>query len=851
LTLPAGSRLGPYEILSPLGAGGMGEVYRARDTKLDRDVAVKILPEALAGNADALARFEREAKAVAALSHPNILGIFDFGSDDGVAYAAMELLEGENLRERLSGGALSPRKAIDYALQIAAGLAAAHEKGIVHRDLKPENVFVTHEGRIKLLDFGLAKVVSVENAATSAPTAALGTEPGVVMGTVGYMSPEQVRGRPADHRSDIFSFGAILYEMLSGKRAFHGDSAAETMAAIAKEDPPELSTSTPSVSPALDGVVRHCLEKSPGERFQSARDLAFALQSVSGLSSKSGAPIPLARSGLRWIAPALAAALAAVAVLFLGALMGEKRARVAPPSFHRLTFRRGNVLIARFTPDGQNVVYSAAWDDKPTEIFVTRIGQPESRPLGIPNADILSVSHTGELAIKLKKHGLYGTAGAGTLARVPLEGGAPREIAEDVDWADWSPDGSRLAITRTVGGKTELEFPIGKKLYAALTGISYPRISPRGDSIAFIEVIDGHDAISVLDLAGRKKTLTTGWTFVADLVWPSPGREIWFDGVAPGKSQAIRAVSLTGEIRTVVSGVDLVVHDIAADGRALVEHEVARNGMYFGRIGDPVERDLSWLEGSGAANISADGKLVAFTEDREGGGSLGTAYLRGTDGSLPVKLGEGQAEDLSRDGKWVMLATPSGPGKKLSRVPAGAGEPIPIPIPRITVLGGGFSADGKRIVFGGLEPGHAVRGYVADLDGKSPFAFTPDGINGPAAPSPDGRIVLVGPNGRPTVYAFDGKEGRELPSTEKGDAPIQWSADGKTIFLWRQGELPARIDRYDLGTGKRTLWKEIMPADRAGVIAINELHMTPDATAYVYSCARITSSDLYLVEGLK
>ena len=853
MTLSAGSRLGPYEIVAPLGAGGMGEVYRARDARLGRDVAIKILPERLATDADTLARFEREARAVAALSHPNILGIFDFGTDGAIVYAAMELLEGENLRERLSGAALPQRKAIDYALQIASGLAAAHEKGIVHRDLKPENVFVTREGRIKLLDFGLARVLPVGDAATSmAPTAALGTEPGVVMGTVGYMSPEQVRGRPADHRSDIFSFGAILYEMLSGKRAFHGDSAAETMAAIAKEDPPELSTATPGVSPAMDGVVRHCLEKSPGERFQSARDLAFALQSVSGLSSKSGAPIALKPSRRRWIARAFVAALGAAAVFFLGSNVGERRARPPAARFRRLTFRRGNVLIARFTPDGQNVVYSAAWDDRPTEIFVTRIGQPESRPLGIPNADLLSVSRKGELAIKRKKHNLYGTAGAGTLARVPLEGGAPREIAEDVDWADWSPDGSMLAVIRRIHGEAVLEFPIGKKLYGSATDISYPRISPRGDLIAFVEDIDGRNAISVVDLAGRKKTLTTGWSFAADLVWPGSGREVWFDGVGQGRSQAIRAVSLIGQVRVVASGVDLVVHDISADGRALVEREVARDGMYFGRIGDPVERELSWFEGSGVANLSADGKLVAFTETREGGGAVGTAYLRGTDGSAPVKLGEGQADDLSRDGKWVLVSIPSGPGKKFFRVSSGAGEPIPISIPGITVFGGGFTPDGTRIIFGGIQSGHGVRAYIADLDGQSPFAFTPENVNGPAAANPDGkRLVLVGPTGRPTIYSFDGKEARELPATEKGDLPVQWSADGKSIYLRRQGELPAKVYRYDLDTGKRALWKEIMPADRAGVIFIDELRMTPDATAYAYSCARITSSDLYLVEGLK
>jgi serine/threonine protein kinase len=263
MTLSAGTSLGPYRILGPLGAGGMGEVYRARDNKLDRDVAIKVLPQSVAADPDTLARFEREAKAVAALSHQNILAIHDFGNHDGVAYAVMELLEGETLRGKLDSGPISQKQAVDYALQVAKGLSAAHEKGIVHRDLKPENLFVTKSGHLKILDFGLAKKVNpvdpVEG--TSAPTASHHTEPGTVMGTVGYMSPEQVRGLPVDHRSDIFSFGAILYEMLSGKRAFSRPTAADTISAIMKEEPPELSESGKVISPALDHIVKHCIEK--------------------------------------------------------------------------------------------------------------------------------------------------------------------------------------------------------------------------------------------------------------------------------------------------------------------------------------------------------------------------------------------------------------------------------------------------------------------------------------------------------------------------------------------------------------------------------------------------------------
>src|SRR5271154_4079087 len=287
--LSPGSKLGPYDIQAPIGAGGMGEVYSARDARLSRDVAIKILPASFSTDPDRLRRFAQEARAAAALNHPNILSIYDIGDDHGAPYVVSELLEGETFRDRLRSGPLPSRKAIDYAQQIARGLAAAHEKGIVHRDLKPENVFLTNDGRVKILDFGLAKLTRPETGDSSgnAPTQQVGTDAGTVMGTVGYMSPEQVRGKPADARSDIFAFGAILYEMLSGKRAFHGDSAADTMSAILKDEPPELSETNRNVSPALERIVRHCLEKNPESRFHSASDIAFDLEHLSGISGSS------------------------------------------------------------------------------------------------------------------------------------------------------------------------------------------------------------------------------------------------------------------------------------------------------------------------------------------------------------------------------------------------------------------------------------------------------------------------------------------------------------------------------------------------------------------------------------
>jgi serine/threonine-protein kinase len=298
LPLTPGFRLGPYEILSLLGAGGMGEVYQARDRKLDRFVAIKILPESVAADPGRLGRFEREAKSIAALSHPNILAIHDFGTHKGISYAVMELLEGETLREKLDAGPIHPKQAVDYALQITRGLSAAHEKGIVHRDLKPENLFVGKDGHLKILDFGLAKREAPVGAGeeSGAETASGHTKAGTILGTAGYMSPEQVRGHSADRRSDIFSFGAVLYEMLTGRRAFRRDTAIETMNAVLKEEPPGLAGSAPGVLLALERVVRHCLEKNPAERFQSARDIAFALGEASASSAAGAAESGSGRS---------------------------------------------------------------------------------------------------------------------------------------------------------------------------------------------------------------------------------------------------------------------------------------------------------------------------------------------------------------------------------------------------------------------------------------------------------------------------------------------------------------------------------------------------------------------------
>src|SRR5271169_3262804 len=535
MSLTPGTKLGPYEILVPLGAGGMGEVYRAKDMRLGRDVALKILPESFASDADRLRRFEQEARAVAALNHPNILAIHDIGEQGGSPFIVSELLEGSILRSELEGGALSSRKAADYAVQIAHGLAAAHDKGIIHRDLKPENVFITRDGRVKILDFGLAKLASntVPNAASAGLTLTSSpTEAGMVMGTAGYMAPEQVRGANVDSRTDIFAFGAVLYEMVSGKRAFRRETAAETMTAILKEDPPEFSEMELAhpVSPGLERIVRRCLEKNPEQRFQSAKDLAFALEALSGTTFRTGAhaAIQVASEEKKkspWLA--VVAAIALGAVLGVAVAWYMRPAAPAPATFKQVSFHRGEVLQARYAPDGKTLVYSARINGEPLDTYIVREEYPEAVSAGLRGAALLSVSRQGEMAVLVRPHYFLHRQWMGTLATSPMGGNAPREILENVVAADWSPDGSELAIIAFANPKFSLQYPIGKTLLEGENWLSDLRVSPDGKRVAlFRHPANGDDRGDVLlvDQSGQVTTVSPGWESLEGLVWSPTGR---------------------------------------------------------------------------------------------------------------------------------------------------------------------------------------------------------------------------------------------------------------------------------------------------------------------------------------
>ena len=625
IMLQSGVRLGPYEILGPLGAGGMGEVYRARDSRLNRDVAIKVVPPSVAGNPEAVARFERESRAVAALSHPNILAIYDVGQSNGHPYSVMELLEGETLGARIAHGPLPVRKAVDIAAQIARGLAAAHDKQIAHRDLKPENVFLTPTGGVKILDFGLARSTAEQSELTrvESPTMAPATTPGTVLGTVGYMSPEQVRGEPTDHRTDVFSLGCVLYEMLTGQRAYRRDTAAETMSAILRDDPPDPGTLDVNVPPAVLRTLRRCLEKRPQERFESARDLAFALESsVDSSSTSAGTALPLVRHR-RWLG-------AATVALVLGTIIGVAGARVmrigsiaaldsSGALFRQLTFDKGTIRDGRFTPDGQSIIYGAAWKGQPLKIFMARADSPESAPLSLPDARLLSISKTGELAISLG-HTYDGWVGEGTLARTSMLGSAPRVMVEHVREADWNPDGNDLAVVRRMAGFERLEYPVGKVLYQTSGFISHIRFSPTGDRIAFADhpvYADDAGAVAMVDLEGHRTLLAEGWLSVHGLAWTRDGSEIWF-GATKGSAvsgDGVYSVTPTGRLRAVLVGpTRYKVLDIASDGRVLIGHEREERVVEALIAGNPVPIDVGLRSSSSSLWISEGGTSVLITE---------------------------------------------------------------------------------------------------------------------------------------------------------------------------------------------------------------------------------------------
>jgi hypothetical protein len=858
----SGARLGPFEILAPLGAGGMGEVYRARDTRLERTVAIKLLPSELV-NAPGrrVERFRHEARAIARITHPNICTLHDVGEDGPAIFLVMEYVDGVTLARRLEDGPLPLTLALRTAIGIADALDHAHRLGVVHSDVKPANVMLTRDG-VKLLDFGLAKLKDRDEQGLADLTrSARLTEIGTIVGTVPYMAPEQIEGHDVDARTDIFAFGILLHEMLSGQRPFSGESRAALMAAIVAAEPPPLSSLQPQIPASLERLVRRCLAKDPDDRWQTARDLTAELRWIAEGSSDTAAAAPvIARRPRRAVLWASVAGAGLTAAVFAAALP-SLWPRPAVAEYQSATFRRGAVSSARFTPDGRSFVYSASWDGQPYAAFLGRPANPDARDLQLQDARIQSISKAGDMAVVFGPQNITNTFGERTLARIPMAGGARRDLHTGVVDADWIPGTDALALIRDPGDDRPwtVEFPEGTTVHQARAAWSL-RVSPDGSRIAFFEgpVQFGSPPqamITVIDKSGRKATIARDWTGFG-LAWAPSGTEIWFTATRPNLgAPQLYAVSLSGVERSVYRAPDwLVLHDIAQDGRVLLSRNTIHINLACRQPGDTRDRDLTWQLAAGAKGISPDGQTVIFEDELLSALSGNpTLFRRRIDGSPAVSIGEGIGGALSPDGRWVLALS----GDNQVLLPTGAGAMVTLPKGNVMRVGdAGWLSDSKRIVFTG-DPGDGKsRGYIQEIPAGVPRAITPEGVvlAGKAAVRDDGSFLgRVGATWM--LFPIQGGGGRPVPALRPGDYPLQWSHGGRYVYTVdnENGARPPAVDvfRIELMTGGRILWKTLTPSDPIGVEDMREtLVITPDAQAYCYSYMR-RLGDLFVVDGLK
>jgi serine/threonine protein kinase len=854
MSLAQGTKLGPYEILAPIGAGGMGEVYRARDTRLGRDVAIKVLPEAFAENKERLARFEREARLLASLNHPNIAAIHELEESDGVHFLALEYVPGETLAERIKRGPILIDEALPLFKQIAEGLEAAHDKGVIHRDLKPANIKVTPDGKVKVLDFGLAKAMLGDAPAADAsqsPTITKDTALGAILGTAAYMSPEQARGKTVDQRTDIWAFGCVAFEMLTGRQVFGGETLSDNVAAILERDPnwAALPADTP---PEIRRLLHRCLLKDPKRRLHHIADALLEMEEQPVLPP----PVTTTRPTRR-IAPLLTVVAAALALLITGYLVITPRPTWKPPVYQRLTFRRGSVSEARFTPDGHSVVYTASWSGEPRRTFLRRLDSAESIPLDLGPARLLAVSSRSDMALLVPSPDRppEDALRAGTLATASITGGGIRKLADGVENADWTPDGSELAVLRRTGDGLQLELPLGNPLYRTNGAIYHFRVSPNGDRVAFTDnpfFDDNRGSVAIIDMRGRVTPLSEGWAGISGLSWSPSGREVWFTASDGTHEEALYGVTLGGRLREIDRDTaSLRLHDVRQDGRTLVVAEDLRIEIYVRPPGESAERNLSWRTQSFLYDISRDGSLISFT-------TLGQslkydACVRTTEGDPPVRLAEGSPMAISPDGRWVLGHVPE-PGLPLELWPVGAGEPRRLST-GFTVNMARWLPDGRSIVVAGFREGEGQRLYLIDTENGSTRPISSEGIRaGPVerfCTSHDGRrVAAIHSDDRIWIHDMEGSPPEIALGATAGDVPIQWSADNGALFTYRPFEIRGRIFWIDLQTGDRKLWATLIPNDPVGVRSITSVSMTPDGSAYGYSCFRDLST-LFLVEGIQ
>jgi eukaryotic-like serine/threonine-protein kinase len=864
MSLASGTKLGPYEIVAPLGAGGMGEVYRAKDTRLGRDVAIKILSEHLSSDPQLRERFEREARSISSLNHPRICTLHDIGHQDGVDYLVMEYLEGESLAERLRKGALPLKETLRIGMEVCDALEVAHRAGIVHRDLKPANIMLTKSGA-KLMDFGLAKTSQAVASGGSGRAMTLSaaktlsgpspisplTTAGAVVGTIQYMSPEQIEGGDSDARSDIFALGSVLYEMATGKRAFDGKSQISVASAILEKDPEPMSAIQPLTPPALEHVVSSCLAKNADDRFQSARDVRLELKWIAeGGSQVTQQAVTRAAKRTSRILP-WAIATAAVLALVAGSAFFLRRPEKPDLQYNLVSYREGELGAARFTHDGQTVVYSGRWEGGARQVSTYRLGSAGSRDLGISSAMLAGVSSQDELAVLVNCEHIFLLDCGGTLATVSLVGGSPLEIAGDIAYADWSPDGKQLVVSKFSSGGATLEYPLGHVLLQQNAGwFGHPRISPDGKTIAFENhPVGGEDdgSVDVVDLSGKRTVLSKGWISLEGLAWSANGKEVWFASNSPhtGWADTVRAVTLSGKIRTVLQLPSMRLHDISSNGRLLVSRESWGFQLVGFFPGDKEEHFYSWLDNTNPSGLSSDGRTLSFDEQGEvwSIANQSQSYVRATDGSPPVSLGPGHAT-ISPDGKWLL--TTNRTSNKLTMQPVPFGAARELSTPGLSAFAHAtWSDDGRFITYDGQTTTGEWNTYVQSIAGGEPTLVPNGGANSyPKLSSDGGTVALRGSQGGINLYRLNGNQATPLPGTNADEGPIRFANNDKSLLVGQGNGIEITLTLVDLASGHRTPWKQFKARswDPTGIV------VTPDLKYYAYQIPRF-SSVLYTVEN--
>lgn len=829
----------------------MSRVFVAEELSLGRRVVLKVLTPEL-GHALSAARFEREMRLAARLQHPHIVPLLAAGQVGETLYYTMPFIEGESLRLRLTrSGELPIADAVRILRDVADALSYAHREHIVHRDIKPDNILISHRHAM-VTDFGVARALAEAGASGTL------TGTGIAVGTPAYMAPEQAVGEAQlDHRADIYALGVLAYELLSGTMPFQATTFQALVAAHVAQEPTPLATLRPSVPAELAQIVHRCLAKRAADRHQDAGEIVTALDALP-LGSGSR-PAPQAPSGITRRQALLGGAAAGLLGLTGGratALAGAVD-DASDLAIHRLTFRRGMIRGARFAPDFKTVLYGALWDGDECRVYSVRPESPESAPLNLPPAMPLAVSAAGEIALSLGAH-RRGIMSYGTLAQVPLAGGVPRALQENVRFADWSPDSRDLAVVRRTDGGEHLEFPVGRTIATPRDpggGFSFVRVSPRGDAVAAFELTQRlwlWGRVVIVGRDGTSRRSTERFYNVFGLAWRDD--EVWFTAAdaLPLFRNTVYAMSPSGRTRIVarVPG-NVSLYDIAPDGRVLLARTDDRSGISIRRPGESVERDLSWLDAAVLADFSADGSQILFSEEGVGGGPRRSAYLRGSDGSPALRLGDGVARALSPDARWAAVMSEDDNGA-LRLVPTGAGDSTTLTIPGLRLLDARWLSDGTRLVVRAIAADGKSRLYAVGRDGSAPTAITPAGLDVAAvgwAVAPNDRDVAVSTADGVRLFAVSGGDaGRPLPGTRSRWTVVGWITSG--LLLAETPVDGGRIERIDPASGIATRWADIYPPDPAGVMNddLTSLRVTPDGRSYGHSWHRALS-DLYLIDG--